>query len=485
LKGIDIGRHHDPMGVPFANGPIVGRDVFIPIDYVIGGQDGVGNGWRMLMDCLAAGRSISLPSLGVGAAELAARTAGAYASVRQQFGMQIGRFEGIAEALARIGGYAYFMNAARVLTCGALDAGEKPAVISAIVKAYLTDHMREALTDASDIMAGAAICRGPNNILGRGFVAVPLAITVEGANILTRSMMIFGQGAIRSHPYVLQEMQALTANDAAAFDRAFFAHINFLARNAARSFVYGLSGGRLAGTPVGGAAALYFRGFTRMDAAFALVADAALAILGGSLKRRETISGRLADALAWLYLGSAALKRFHDEGLPERDRAVFEWSCAHALWNVQEALIGVLDNLPGRVVPGLLRAIAFPLGRPMCPPSDRLGAAVAQGLLDGGPLWQHLTSDIYVPKATDHALGRLEEALRRETAAAGARQKLREALRSGALDREPRDCQATRAHAAGLIDAKEKAAHDAAEAATGAAIGVDAFDAETYRTLKG
>jgi acyl-CoA dehydrogenase len=244
LPGIDIGAHHDPLGVPFPNGPIKGKGVFIPIDFVIGGREGVGNGWRMLMNCLAAGRSISLPSLSVGAAQLATRTVGAYGTVREQFGLPIGRFEGIEEALARIAGHTYLMNAARVITCGAVDAGEKPAVISGIVKAYLTQAMRDVLSDAMDIQAGAGICRGPNNILGRGFSSVPLGITVEGANILTRSMIVYGQGAIRCHPYLSAEMRAIEEKDLAAFDRAFFGHLTFAARNVVRALVLGLTGAR-------------------------------------------------------------------------------------------------------------------------------------------------------------------------------------------------------------------------------------------------
>jgi acyl-CoA dehydrogenase len=416
--------------------------------------------------------------------ELAARTAGAYASVREQFSQPIGRFEGIEEAVARIGGHAYFMNAARVLTCGAVDAGEKPAVLSAVVKAYLTGGMRESLTDAMDIMAGAGICRGPNNILGRGFVAVPLGITVEGATILTRSMIIFGQGAIRCHPYVATEMAALQDRDAAAFDQALFGHLNFLARNATRALVQGLSGARLALAPSGGDEARYYRALTRFSAALALVTDAALATLGGALKRREKISGRLADALAWMYLGSAALKRFHDEGRPARDESVLAWSVELALWNIQEALSGVLDNLPNRPVAWLLGWLIFPLGRRFRPPHDRLGAAVGQGLLDNHPLGQHLTADIFLPE-DDRGLGRLEKALSRVVAAQPARQILREALRAGSLERHPVENLAKRAKEAGLIDEEGFAKLTAAEEARDAAIQVDVFEEATYQSLKG
>jgi acyl-CoA dehydrogenase len=485
LPGIDIGAHHDPLGVPFPNGPIKGKDVFIPLDFVIGGREGVGNGWRMLMNCLAAGRSISLPSLSVGAAQLATRTVGAYATVREQFGLPIGRFEGIEEAMARIAGYTYLMNAARVITCGAVDAGEKPAVISGIVKAYLTQAMRDVLSDAMDIQAGAGICRGPNNILGRGFVSVPLGITVEGANILTRSMIIYGQGAIRCHPYLNAEMRALEEKDLAAFDRAFFGHLSFVARNVVRALVLGVTGARLVAAPVSGEEARSYRALTRQSAIFAMAGDACLVILGGDLKRREKISGRMADALAWMYLASCTLKRFHDEGRPESDRPVLEWACGLALWRGEQALLGVFANLPGRVLPRLLRALAFPFGPSAVPPSDKLGARVAQALLGGGALRDRLTRDIFVPEGEDQGLGRLEQALAAVVAAAEADGKVRKALRDGALQRAPAETLAARAHDAVIIDDDEFALLLAAEKARDAAIGVDVFDAQSYRSLRG
>ena len=286
-KGVSIGERHDPMGIPFQNGPIQGKDVFIPLDQVIGGREGVGRGWMMLMDCLSAGRSISLPSLSVSAVQTVCRYSSSYASVREQFNMQIGRFEGIEEPLARIAGNAYWMNAARTLTCGAVDAGEKPSVLSAVVKAYLTDSMRQSVTDALDIAAGAGICRGPGNILSRAHNAVPIAITVEGANILTRSMIIFGQGAIRCHPFVQKEMAAISEGDLKAFDRHFFGHINFAFRNLARVIVLGVTSGYGSAIPAQGPESRHYRRLNRYSAAFALLTDIALASLGGALKRRE------------------------------------------------------------------------------------------------------------------------------------------------------------------------------------------------------
>ncbi len=485
LPGIEIGARHDPMGVPFQNGPIVGRDVFVPLDAVIGGREGVGRGWRMLMDCLAAGRSISLPSLSVAAVELAARTTGAYATLREQFNLPIGRFEGIEEPLARIAGHAYFMNAARRLTCGAVDDGEQPAVLSAVVKAYLTEGMRASVNDAMDVLAGAAICRGPRNALGRCFTAMPIAITVEGANILTRSLIVFGQGSVRCHPFVHDEMAAIADGDLARFDRALFGHIGFFARNAVRAPLLALTGGWLARAPVADDTARRFRAFTRQAAAFALLTDVALLTLGGGLKRREKISGRLADALAWLYLGSATLKRFHDEGRPEEDAAVMAWSCDLALYRIEDALRGVLDNLPNRFAAGVARGLIFPLGARRRPPSDALGGRVARAMLDGGALRERLTTEIFVPPLQEDGLGRIEASLRSVLAAQPDRDRIRAALRAGTLERAPKDTLVERARAAGVIDAEAEARIEAAEADRDAVIQVDSFAAERYATLKG
>ena len=483
--GVVIGNRHDPMGVPFQNGPVSGEDVFVPVDYVIGGLDGVGHGWRMLMESLSAGRSVSLPALSVGAAELATRATGAYGTVREQFNMPIGKFEGIEEPLARIAGYTYFMNAARVLTCAAVDAGEKPAVPSAIVKAYLTEGMRTILNDAFDIRAGAAICRGRKNILGRGFIGVPIAITVEGANILTRSLIIFGQGSIRCHPFVQDEMQAVAENDLKGFDRAFFGHVGFVFGNGVRAVFLALTGGRLASVPAGGPTGRYFRALTRYSAAFAFITDVCLATLGGALKRREKISGRLADALAWMYLASAALKRFHDDGQPDDDVALLKWSCDLALWKIQEALRGVLDNLPNRLAAIVARAFIFPLGACRRPPDDKLGSEVARCILDGNETRKRLTSDIYIPDAAEDGLGKLEAALDLIVAAKDTFAKVMDAVRAGTLDREPRDTMIERAAAQGVINGDELQRLEAAEAARDDVIQVGSLDPATYAGLKG
>ena len=484
LDGMEIGGRHDPMGIPFPNGPVFGADVFIPLDFVIGGRDRVGQGWRMLMESLAAGRSISLPAQSVGAVQLAARVVGAYGTVREQFGLPIGRFEGIEEPLARIAGHAYFMDAARRLTCGFVDAGEKPSVPSAIVKAYLTEGMRQCMNDALDIRAGAAICRGPSNILGKGYAGVPIAITVEGANILTRSMIIYGQGAIRCHPFVQDEMAAVAAGDLVGFDRALFGHVNFTVTNVVRSLFLGLTDGRLANAPASGFEAPFYRRLTRYSAAFALLSDVAMMTLGGSLKRREKLSGRFADALAWMYIGSAALKRFHDDGRPDEDKVLLRWSLELALFRIETGLADLLDNFPIRPVAWFLRPLVLPYGRTRKMPSDALGARVANALLDGDKRRERLTADIFVPKDDGPGLGLLERALEAAVIAGPIVGKVRDAVRSGALEKTPAASLAARALQAGIIAADEKAAIDAADGARLKAIQVDWFDAEAYQALR-
>jgi acyl-CoA dehydrogenase len=483
LPGIDIGNRHDPMGVPFLNGPIFGKDVFVPLSAVIGERDGIGNGWRMLMEALAAGRAISLPSLSVGAAELATRVVGAYGSVREQFNLPIGRFEGIEEVIARIAGYTYLMNGARTITCGAVDAGEKPAVLTGILKAYLTDGMRSALNDAMDVQAGAAICRGPKNILGRAYVAVPVAITVEGANILTRSMIIYGQGAIRSHPFVLDEMEAVATKDLARFDRAFFGHVNFALRNLVRVLVDRLTGGALISGPGNSLTNPYFKRLSRYSGAFAMISDVALAVYGGSLKRREMVSGRLADALSWLYLASTTLKRFHDDGAQPRDEAVMKWALQHSMVKIDSALRGVLDNLPNRFLTVTLGWMVFGFTGRARPPSDRLSSAVAHAVLNGGPLRDHLTSDIYIPPAQEEGLGRLEATLKKVTATQPIKTKFRESAQTG---KHGTDLNGSLdlAIEAGAITKEEKDELLGAEKARLETIQVDVFDPDTYLGLR-
>ncbi|MFA6921198.1 MAG: acyl-CoA dehydrogenase [Gallionella sp.] len=399
--GVQIGRRHFPLNSAFLNGPTLGVDVFIPLDYLIGGEAHIGQGWRMLMECLAAGRSISLPASSAGGMKLAARTSGAYCRVRKQFNMPIGQFEGVEEALARIAAHTYMVDAARQFTALALDLGEKPSVISAIIKYHATELGRVVINDAMDVHGGKGISLGPDNYLGRFYQQAPIGITVEGANILTRTLMIFGQGAIRSHPYVLKEVAATREADhdfaLHLFDDALFGHIGFALCNASRSFIFGLSGGRGIPVPHGGACQRYYQQMTRFCTAFALSSDLAMAVLGGSLKRREKISARLGDVLSQLYLGSATLKRYADDGYPAEDLPLVHWAMQDALYKIQQAFDGVIQNFPNLLVRGLLSVLIFPLGKRLTPPSDQLGHEVAKLLMQPGAARDRLTFGIYLP----------------------------------------------------------------------------------------
>jgi acyl-CoA dehydrogenase len=478
--GITIGNRHDPLGVPFQNGPNQGRDVFIPLDRIIGGVAGVGQGWRMLMESLAAGRSISLPALSTGGVKYIARVVGAYARVRRQFRLPIGRFEGVEEALARIAGHCYLMDAARVMTCGAVDRGERPSVISAIVKYQSTERMRKVINDGMDVVGGSGICRGPRNLLSHIHQAAPIGITVEGANILTRSMIIFGQGAIRCHPCILKEMEATANPDAAQgladFDRLLSQHVGFTLNNAARAFLFAFTRG--CGTQVPpGRARRYFRAATRFSAAFALTADLALLTLGGELKRREKISGRLADILSHLYLISTVLKQFDDRGWPREELPLAEWGCEESLHAIQESFTGLLQNLPFRPAAWLLRLIVFPLGRHFPGPSDRLGHEAAALLLEPSPLRDRLTAGLFVSTDPTDRLCLLEDALEKVIASEPPERALRDAVNRGRLTRGGDEALMQEGVAAGIITADEAELVRIARAARAEVIRVDDFPA--------
>ncbi|MBI3561415.1 MAG: acyl-CoA dehydrogenase [Gammaproteobacteria bacterium] len=413
--GVNIGRRHFPLNLVFMNGPNSGKDVFVPMEFIIGGQARIGQGWRMLVECLADGRAISLPALSVGSGKLACRAVGAYSHVRRQFKTPIGRFEGVEEALARIGGLTYMMDAARELTTGGLDLGEKPSVISAIVKYHLTEGMRRVVNDAMDILGGSGVCMGPKNFFARAYQGLPISITVEGANILTRSMIIFGQGAIRSHPYIFEELQATNEADwnlaLTKFDRAFFGHMRFFMRNIWRTWFHGLTAGYTA--MVGSRRPLrrYYQKFTRMSAAFALLTDIAIFVLGGTLKRREKLSARLGDVLSNLYLGSAVLKRFEMQDCPKEDIPLLRWGCEYTLYNIQTAIEGLLQNFPNRPIAWWLKWAIFPWGSSFKPPQDKIGHQVADILLSPSHARNRLTQGIFISTNTNDALGCLEDAL--------------------------------------------------------------------------
>ncbi|MDH5178527.1 MAG: acyl-CoA dehydrogenase [Gammaproteobacteria bacterium] len=479
IPGVDIGRRHMPLNMTFMNGPNYGKDVFVPLDSIIGGPERAGQGWRMLMECLSDGRGISLPALSVGAGKLCSRVVGAYSRVRRQFKMPIGRFEGVEEALARIGGNTYMMDAARTLTLSALDLGEKPSVISAIVKYHLTESMRKVVNDAMDIQGGAGICLGPRNLIGRGYQALPISITVEGANILTRSMIIFGQGAIRSHPYIFQEMEAMIDENEAEslikFDRALMAHIYFVFRNFWRTLIHGLTAGFLIRNPGKGVTRRYYQKLTRMSAAFALVADMALMMLGGSLKRKEKLSGRLGDVLSELYLASAILKRFEDQGRPKEDVPLLRWSLDQTLYRMQMALYGLLKNMPMKPISLFMIRVVFPWGRPFSPPSDRLGHEVANLLLNPSEARDRLTKGMYMPDAADEQVVKLEDALQKVIQVEEIEKRMRNALREFDPGFAGMDGLIEKAVADKVITRQEADAVRAAEAARSDVIQVDDF----------
>jgi acyl-CoA dehydrogenase len=419
--GVEIGRRHNPLNAAFQNGPNRGKDVFIPMEWLIGGPAYIGQGWRMLVERLAVGRGISLPALSAASAKMVSRGTGAYARIRKQFKLPVGRFEGVEEVLARIAGNAYLMDAARQFTLVGLDSGEQPAVVSAIVKYQLTEHMRRVVNDAMDIHGGSGICLGPRNLIGHGYQSLPISITVEGANILTRSLIIYGQGAVRCHPYLWREMQAVAEADNARgrreFDRALFGHVGLFLSNMARALWLGLTSARLAYVPVRGPARRYLRRLTRYSAAFALLSDVALLTLGGALKRAEKLSGRFADALSLFYLMSATIKRFEDQGRPAEDEPLLRWACEDMLHRLEQALVGVLRNLPNRAAAFTARALMFPFGARARAPSDRLGHQAARLLLEPSAARDRLTAGIFLPTDATSALGRIEDALPKVIAA--------------------------------------------------------------------
>ncbi|MBX3463314.1 MAG: acyl-CoA dehydrogenase [Planctomycetes bacterium] len=482
--GVVLGRRHDPMGVPFYNCPTSGKDVVVPLEEaVIGGAAGAGRGWQMLMECLAAGRGISLPATAVGGAQLVARAVGAYAAVRQQFGLPIGRFEGVEEPLARIAGANYLLEAARRYVCGALDAGQKPAVVTAIAKYNTTELWRAVINDGMDVLGGAAISRGPRNLLAHGYIGTPICITVEGANILTRTLMIFGQGAIRCHPYAYAEIDAIARNDRLAFDRSFWPHIGHVLRNAVRATLLGLTRGWLTWSPSAGVTRRHWRTLNWASAEFALLADIAMGALGGDLKRKEKITGRFADWFSWLFLASATLRRFEAEGRRREDEPLLHWSLDHAFARMQQAREGLCDNLR---LPGLGHALRWPGGlwARLNPfgrgPSDAVGQRAAKVLLQPGSQRDRLTPCIHLPKDPGSALGRLEHALVLCNDAEPVLKKLKDAVRQGRLPKARPAQLLDQACESGLLTEAERRLVQAAELARAEAIAVDSFTLDEY-----
>jgi acyl-CoA dehydrogenase len=413
--GVTIGRRHFPLNNPFQNGPIQGKDVFVPLDVLIGGVKMAGQGWRMLVEQLSVGRCISLPSSATGASKAAVFASGAYARIRRQFNTSVGNFEGVAEVLARMTGHTYIMDAARSVTAGAIDGGEKPSVPAAMLKYHLTELARTVADDAMDVHGGKGICLGPKNYLGRGYQMVPVAITVEGANLLTRSLIIFGQGAIRCHPFVLKEMEAARDKDkrrgVKAFDAALFGHMGFAISNSVRSLVMALTLARFSRVPESGSTQRYFQHINRFSASFAFATDVAMLSLGGYLKKKESLSARLGDVLSSMYLASMVLKHYDNQGQPEEDLPLVEWACRNLLYKAQDQLHSFLRNFPNRFLAGFMRFFIFPRGRTYSAPSDPLGQRIVDTILHTSATRDRITNGVYRTVEPNNPLGLLHEAL--------------------------------------------------------------------------
>jgi acyl-CoA dehydrogenase len=458
--GVGIGRRHFPINVPFQNGPIEGRDVFVPLDCIIGGPRMAGAGWRMLVEQLSVGRCISLPSNATGGAKGAVWATGAYARIRRQFNMPVGRFEGVEAVLARMVGLTYTMDAARSVTAGAIDGGEKPSVPSAMLKYHVTEMGRQVANDAMDVHGGKGICLGPHNYLARSYESVPITITVEGANLLTRNLIIFGQGAVRCHPFVLREMTAARDPDRGRgvneFDRALFAHVGFTISNAVRSLVMALTHARFARAPVSGSIARYYQHIVRFSASFAFTVDVAMLTLGGYLKKKESLSARLGDVLSAMYLASMVLKHHDNQDRPAEDLPIVEWACRNLLYHAQEQLHGFLRNFPNRLLAGVMRAIVFPRGRTYSAPSDRLGRRVAELVTRAGNSRERLCQHIYWTLEPGNPLGLLEEALRLAERMEPVEKRIRvEGVKTGRVTALDLPGQITQAQALGIISEEE------------------------------
>lgn len=481
--GVVIGRRHDPLGVPFYNCPTQGKDVIVPVDFVVGGVNGCGMGWRMLSECLAAGRGISLPAQSTGGSKMVTRGISAYASIRKQFGVAVGKFEGIEEPLARIAGATYLLEAMRKYTVGALDKGVKPAVVTAIAKYNATEISRKVINDGMDIAGGSGISRGPRNILAHLYVATPIGITVEGANILTRTLIIFGQGALRAHPYALKEVEAIAKRDSKAFDNAFWGHIGHIVRNMCRAIVLSVTRGALASSPVGGSTARYYRKLAWASASFAIMADIAMGSLGGSLKMKEKITGRFADILSWMYIGTAVLRRFEAEGRRKEDLPFVHYSMNHALYEIQKAFDGLFANL---TVPGLSWFFRGPLrmwsnlNALAGEANDQHTHKIASMILSDSEQRLRHTEGIFVPKNTTEQLGRLEETFKVVKRAEGAEKKIKKAIREKILPKAKGPAALQAALDKGVITKEEFADLTQADELRFIAVQVDDFSQEEY-----
>lgn len=484
--GVEIGRRHLPSQGAWPNGPIQGEDVFIPLSFVIGGEKMIGQGWRMLMECLSAGRAISLPSSSTAGIKMMLRTTSAYARIRKQFGLSVGRMEGVEDRIARLVEQAYTVEAARAITSAMVSAGEKPAVISALMKYQTTERMRQAVADAMDVHAGKAVCDGPSNYLFGAYQMIPVGITVEGANILTRSLITFAQGALRSHPYLYAEVEAAQNPDKkqgfADFEKAFLGHISFAFSNVFGALFHNVTGGRFAPIPraVGNTAGLY-RQLSRGSRNFSLVADLCVALLGGGLKSKQKITGRMADALSELYMLSCILKRFEDDGRPNVDRDIVEMCARNALFRYEQALRDAMDNFPVTPARWLMKGLVFPFGMAYRPAADTLGKAAVRKVLEPGAVRDRLTRDIYVSHDVNDPTGLLEVALPKVIAAEEAEKKLERAVKKGIVARFHGNDWFTQAVDANVITAAEAEQLREVESLMQRVIAVDDFDPAELR----
>lgn len=480
-KGVQIGRRHFPLNIPFQNGPTQGKDVFIPLDWIIGGPEMAGQGWRMLMECLSVGRGISLPSSAVGGAKRAAMSSGAYARVRKQFNTAIGHFEGVQEALARIAGYTYMADALLKFTLTDIDRGEKPAIQSAITKYHTTELARMICNDAMDIHGGKAICMGPQNYLARTYQGLPISITVEGANILTRNLIIFGQGAIRCHPYILSELNAAALENkrlaVRKFDKAIFAHIGYLLSNTVRSFMHNLTAGAICQAP-DSIMKHHYKQLSRMSSHFAQLSDTALLILDGTLKRRERISARLGDILSYLYMGAAILKHFKEHGEPQAETPVIEWCMQTLFVWIDHSFKEVVRNFPVSKYRTFLRVLATPWRLHYQPPSDKLSTEVAKMLLTPNAVRQRLIAGMYLPKDGHDSIGQLEEALSAVLASEKVEQKFLKAMKTKQISGDDFTSQLANAINSGVITETEAELLNKAEILRQNIIRVDDFEGE-------
>lgn len=461
LPGVEVGRRHDPLNIAFQNGPTTGKDVFVPLDFIIGGQEMAGRGWKMLVELLSVGRAITLPSTAAGGGQAASYASGAYTQIRKQFNLPIAKFEGVGEALARIAGHTYTMTAAVSVTSGAIDQGEKPAVPSAILKYHCTELGRVVANDAMDVHGGKAIMMGPKNYLGRTYMATPIAITVEGANILTRSLIIFGQGAVRCHPFVLRELAAAQDPDAERglmdFDDALFSHIGYAISNAARAFFLALTHAKFSKVPLNTPTRRYYQNVNRYSAAFALATDFAMLTLGGKLKVKELLSARLGDVLSSMYLASAVLKHFENQGRHAADIPLVEWSVRTLMYKAQEQLHSFLRNFPNRPVAFVLRCIIFPRGRTYSAPSDELAMKLVALITEPGEARERLSAQAYRSAGPNSPLGLLQEALVLSVRLLPLEKRLGQARREGLIQSEYLGYQIEEAETAEIISAQEAA----------------------------